>query len=360
MATAVTKVLTAELMDLEEMQFIDGVSPLVRYLRCTNTASEIKTGLGAFYAAGIIQGFGLIGGLGSSFEAGMWIRPNEITATSYLFTIYEDDGGGGYDAVAYVRTDLAKKIGLWLPTSGGVGSRVVTEVDSAGINSTGLQRLGKWHHVGIFYSGTSVKFWINGNLLFDWSGSLTYGFDALAPLRVLGIGAQDRYLVDDFYFATGIGGTNPPEAKRFFGVRPTSDSAVTFTPNSGGTNYTQVDETGVPDNATTYVSAASDVGDELYGHPAVALPANHVTDIGIAGFAVRGGSFGAEATYIPANFLVELSASKTEGSAAAGGVQDEWDFAGYLLSTKPGGGAWTESDFDTMTFGVRTNAAVSY
>jgi hypothetical protein len=73
-----------------------------------------------------------------------------------------------------------------------------------------------------------------------------------------------RVLVDDWYICDSSGSNN----NDFLGdvsvetIYPDSDSAITWTPDTGGTNYTQINETVVDD--TDYVEATT--GKDLYGY----------------------------------------------------------------------------------------------
>lgn len=358
MATTFSKIITAEFLTDDEMDVITG-SPVADPDSGHWGAGTYKGGTASYRMSSATGWFGVAASMGSSFDAGLWFRWNNTAVTNGFtaFNIFEDDAGS-LDRVAYIEFERDKRIVAYMPTSGALGSRVLTAVGTTGMSGWGMRRTNKWVHLGCSMSNTAVKVWIDGQLVIDESGTWTHSRDGIAFIDSSSAGFNTYAYMDDMYWASTPSGS-APEAKKMYSALPDADDTADWTPSAGVDNYAMVDEDTVPDDGTTYVQAAAGSLIDVYEHAAVGIPDYH--DIGVCVVFARSQTSGSDADYYPADFRLELGASSSTGNrCVAPDASGTWENYYDDIPDKPGGSGWTEADFDNMLFGYESQGAVGY
>jgi hypothetical protein len=252
-------------------------------------------------------------------------------STSTIFYFYQNTGQGmrvSYtgdgELAVYNRADLkSKTVGLGLAP-------------------------GTWYHIQFkVYCDQTVGTYelkVNGvTVLSDTGVDTQYDtdYDHHSAAQV-GPGAAN-IKVDDWYICDGSGSSN----NDFLGdmavetIYPTSDSSVTWTPDTGGTNYTQVNEVVVDD--ADYVEATT--GKDLYGYGSL------VTSNLIKGLMV---STDAELTSATAFSLKNVvSSSSTESTVQHDAIGVGASSLSSIFETDPNtAAAWLYGNVNSALFGV--------
>lgn len=169
--------------------------------------------------------------------------------------------------------------------------------------------------------------------------------------RVALDGAIYNALMDDFYVCDLNGTTN----NNFLGdcrvdtLMPTGDGNYSqFTPSTGTTHYTLVDE--IPPNTTDYVSSATSGDRDSYTFPALAnliSPAVHGVQINAAALKSDSGarSLGT---------MSRLSGTNKDGAGAA--MNTSQVYISEIQETDPSSAAWTVTNVNAAEFGVKVTA----
>ena len=125
--------------------------------------------------------------------------------------------------------------------------------------------------------------------------------------------------------------------------KPIADSAVTWTPNSGATNYTQVDDDAL-DGDTTYVQTEDGSGrTDMYGFSDITLnPGESIASVKLSSVAMTT-TAGAANLVLKAN--TQESANKTTTNSYA--LYKEY------FNTSDGTTPWNETSFNAMTAGIK-------
>lgn len=215
---------------------------------------------------------------------------------------------------------------------------------------------GQWYHVEMaikYANAGTIKMWIDGVLDVDWSGdNYSSGTpEDISSFRFYGKRYQDAYF-DDIVVWDEVGtdfvlaqmGEHKIET-----LVPNGDSAVQFTPLSG-TNFSNVDETGIDDGDTTYVESST-VGhiDLLDCTNQAAVP---VTTHAIA---VHTRARKTDAGAVTMRNVLEFSGTSLEGMdhAITPGYVDYMDLYGKNPNTSA---AWGNTDVNSITFGYKYEA----
>ncbi len=263
-----------------------------------------------------------------------WIK---ITATpsATLLCVNEFTSAGSYAGGLSITTG-----GLFrLTDNTGVTNRV-----------TGVTNIcdGNWHWVEWFRTSNtgSNALWIDG--IVQWNGSFLI---ANAILAYFGINtaAQGNYFLDDFFFFDSTAG-GPVTSAMPFGPRQIitnrygSDSSIQFSPDSGGVNYSRVNEV-ASDDDVSYVQANTGNADE-YG--LAALP---YTPVGILGvkhtLRVRNPGAGL------INYKSRCHSGSTTSDSTAVVAQPNYFNNHFMYGTDPNtSAAWTPTNLANAKFGI--------
>jgi hypothetical protein len=151
---------------------------------------------------------------------------------------------------------------------------------------------------------------------------------------------------DDFY-AFNDQGSSPTTWQgdvRAVQLMPTSDSSVTWTPNSGGNNYSRVSEAH-EDGDTSYVSTNTINNVDLYGITALSTTPNAIVNVAVKSF-VRMDDAG------PHTYKNRLSSSGTasDGSNLALSSGYQWSWTNYPTDPHTSA-AWTATAVNAALIG---------
>ena len=199
-------------------------------------------------------------------------------------------------------------------------------------------------------TGGSVDVYIDGDLataVVSFSGDTDPNSDTNADAFYFGVSENSSYIANlvamDPTDATGITDENQLLNVGITNVAPDADVNYTaWSPDTGGTGYTQIDE--APASDSDYVQATATSQRATFsmasvGSPAVVLAAKWCSRMTRTG------------TDAGANVSVTRRLSSTDydetavAAPGAGYVYELWD-------QKPGGGNWTATDIDNTEFGV--------
>ncbi len=185
-----------------------------------------------------------------------------------------------------------------LAASGDTGS--VFQVDSAGnilwrdyggtsskwTGSAVVADLG-WHHIELevlIHTSGTARIWFDGVLQTTLASdmiSVGSGYTALNRVTLRGVASTTFF--DDVVVWDETGAdfnTRQIGEHRIETTTPTSDSSVQFTPNAGGTNYTQVDEAAFHNSDTDYAQTTTIGHVDLYGMGALASSPTAILAVG--------------------------------------------------------------------------------
>jgi hypothetical protein len=215
---------------------------------------------------------------------------------------------------------------------------------------------GGWHFVEIavkYANPGYAKVWIDRALDIDFagntvsSGSNLVGGMGFAPAQ--SSGSPRGYSWDDFIVwedtDTGDGFAGAMDGARLIKtLRPSSDAAVQFTPSSGTTNYSLVNEQVLA--TAGYVQSGTSGHVDRYGVSASGLSGVTVKNVVVTGNVGNPGG-----GTINAKMIAERSGATAESVALAvpGGAAPRQG----CFPQKPGGGVWTIADVDAATYGIK-------
>jgi hypothetical protein len=212
---------------------------------------------------------------------------------------------------------------------------------------------GGWHYleyeIVLHQTMGTAKLWIDGQLDVTFSGATCAAPPPLALSRWLvgphAPGTMDDMLIwDDTDTGDGWVGNLAGGVRGFKTIRATSDAAVQFTPSSGSSNSTLVNE----QLAATagYVESGTGGHSDRYRFAAHGLSA--VTPRGVI-VETLASNPGAGAISVKA--IAELGTTVIESAPkdVPGGYTIHHD----AFPTRPGGGGWTLADIDSAAFGIK-------
>jgi hypothetical protein len=147
----------------------------------------------------------------------------------------------------------------------------------------------------------------------------------------------DFYRVDNITVKTD----GYPGDIRYLAVVPDGDSAVTWTPSSGGTNYVLIDEV-IPSDAD-YVETAVNTNQDLYDLTDLTFnnAISHVVQW-IRGFSTPSGG----------EFKMQIKSGATTSEESTSGLATSAEYASRILETDPNTlGAWSKTAFNAALAG---------
>lgn len=208
---------------------------------------------------------------------------------------------------------------------------------------------GQWYHIEANFvpngSSSSMEVRLNETTLFTKNPFTITG----TPSNETSIFSLDQgvtinyWYIDDLYAWDTSGSNNNTWIgdKKVHTMMPNGDSAVAdWTPNSGGVEYTQIDEIG-PDGDTSYVytGAGTNVRSE---YDFASMPTN--TNIVNGVFVVAGARKTDAGT---ADFRVDIVSGASESTGTSTGIGTSYTYYDEMFETDPATGAlWTKSGVD--------------
>lgn len=252
---------------------------------------------------------------------------------------------------------------LTLGFVGTTGGKIrITRGDSGGTllaTSTATLSIGFWYYVElkatIHDTTGSYELRINGGA--DVSGSSVDtrngGASGVIDTIQLGsyatIGTPASY--DDFYICNQSGATN----NNFLGdcridtLYPTSDGNYSaFTPSTGTTHYTLVDES--TPNTTDYNSGVNSGDRDSYGYQDL----SSITNQTIYAVQINAAALKSDAGARSLGTMSRLSGTDKDGTGAALGTSQM--YISEIQETDPSSAAWTQSNVNAAEFGVKVTA----
>lgn len=282
----------------------------------------------------------------TQLRAGAFFNHLGLTGTNAIGVFWYIPSTVGVIAVEYhqISSDIVIKV------TG--SSNVSVSAVTATLNTTNV-----WRHIGInayanattgfisVYVDGVLRLQFTGNTGTAFSGCYVGGRDSLANN-----GWANYVYVDDFYVDSATGEADvPPPLTRFSFLRANGAGTHTDWSVSGAaSNYLAVDDT-VPNDLTDYVYASAPAVVDSYALEntvgGVTVPAGYQIDaVILLDWAAK--SDAGKATTVKLGS--RLSATEVIGAAQA--LSTTFGPVMERQTTKPGGGAWTESDVDSMEF----------
>ena len=266
------------------------------------------------------------------------------------------DVGGTSHSIIDIREGSTIHLTLYFETDGGLrlyrGSSSGTVLGSA----YGVMLTQSWHYIEfdctINDSTGAFQVWVDGVSVMSGSGVDTRNGGSVGQITQVTYdqdNATDPQL-DDLYILNTSGLTNNARLGdvTIETLLPTSDGSTTdFSPDTGLTNYTQIDDGGTPDDDTTYISSSTLNHTDLHGYGNLTLAnINTVHCVSVLNHARKEDAGTREIRALARNGL-------TTGEAAAKALGTEYRFVEGIFETNPdGGGAWTEATVNSAEFGI--------
>lgn len=312
----------------------------------TISTTKVKTGAYSYRHQINTDPMGLGFANKSMIRAGFWV--NHIGTTSFDASLFRWHHSDGDEAHIYWDNNTNNLVYL---VEG-------DERDSVGVAAANFNRNDEWIHVGLVVkSGADgfVSLYIDGIRVINYEGVIEGNIDALYMGGKAGLsGWNSSAYFDDFYVDELSAEVDAaPPSKRFMYARPNAAGADSeWTPIGDTPNFECVDDTGVPDDETTYVKALEAGLLDTYNVESITLPVDHVIRAVIPIAIARKTDSGTDATlklhsYDGATY--QSSAAKTL-SVSYGSV---WE----RQPLQPDGSAWNEADFAAMQFGIESAGA---
>jgi hypothetical protein len=210
-----------------------------------------------------------------------------------------------------------------------------------------------WYYIGLEIvlhpSAGSINVYLNGVSYLTVTGVNTLGAGSgganiLSLVNnsgnsstIITISYDDIYITDS---ATWLG------ERRIETLRPSSDSAVTWTPNSGANNFSRVNETTV-DGDTSYVSTSTVGNADLYGIGALSSTPTTIDAISVVCFAEK-----TDATTRTLYNSVKSGSTTSDGSAYA--LSATYTRNDRIITQDPAtSAAWTASGVNNLLIGPK-------
>lgn len=225
---------------------------------------------------------------------------------------------------------------------------------SLGITATSLVLPGSWVHIGIEVkidnSVGYIKVWLNGELLLNLTGQDTQiSANAYANRFQFDIQAYDDVLIDDVYMGDDTGSYNISWLgdRRVYTIYPNGDGNVADWTANTGNDWDAVNDSGGPDDDTTYIASSTVDQKALVTLPDLPSNVTALNAIQITHYSRKDDS-----TTRALKALVRSGGSDYEVSAAQY-LASTYGFFSYLSEEDPQDSTqWTKSDVDAAEFGV--------
>jgi|Cruoilmetagenom7_1024161.scaffolds.fasta_scaffold00637_6 hypothetical protein len=277
----------------------------------------------------------------TSFVSGCLMRSNR--QTGYFGAIFQ---ALGYNTTQF-KVEYNEEGSLILFN----GSTVIARAECDYQSRVRLERW-NWYEVkATMHDSTgSVAFYVNGQLILNATnvdnvasavGSevslVLWGGESAMYMQTTGLYTMDQ---------TGLTNNDVVGAWTVETINPDGDgNRNDFAPDSGLTNYTQVDET-VSDGDTSYVESTTVDDDELYTYTALSNSFTAINGVQVNALVKK---------TAPGDRLIRMLArsSASENESAADGVPIDYARSSAIFPTDPnGGGAWTEASVNAAEFGL--------
>lgn len=203
-----------------------------------------------------------------------------------------------------------------------------------------------------------IQMYLSGTIVISYTGSVLTSAGTGMTRVFWGTGktvAGKATYIDDFYVINNAG----PQASALIGKNmrirthwPNGDTGTSaWTPDTGSTHYTQVDESSTPgaghDGAATYVCTTSANARDLYDmeNATGTYSANEIP-LGVQIVAAARQTAGTPSL----NLVTELSGTVLSHTTTSA-VSSDWFFHRGVFMSAPGGASWVVSRLDALTIG---------
>lgn len=282
--------------------------------------------------------------------------PSAETRIITGFAWRSSDVGGTSKSLVDFRETSVIHVTVYFGSDGGI--RVYRGSASGTIlgEAFGVLLIQNWHYIEvdctINNTTGAIQVWVDGVSVINETSLDTRNGGTNGNITQLTYdqdNATDDQL-DDLYILNTSGLTNNSALGdvTIETLLPTSDGSTTdFTPDSGLTNYTQIDDGATPDDDTTYITSSTLNHQDLHGYGNLTLAnVDTVYAVSVLNHARKEDAGTREIRALARNGL-------TTGEAAAKTLGTEWRFAEGIFETNPdGGGAWTEATVNSAEFGI--------
>lgn len=221
------------------------------------------------------------------------------------------------------------------------------------LRATSLQAIQdlSWHYVELQFkmstSGGTANVYIDGDHSNPWiSFSGNTGANNYTDFQ-LGLTGSSPLRISDFYYGNAM--TDLKGDSRVYARLPNSDGSILqWTPKSGVTHYTQVDES-TPDEGTTYNEDRTPGNEDLYGFPAIGIPSGIVHAVQVCPMMIKTDvGFRSVAPVVRIGGIDYIGATRAIGDGTYLYYLQVWD------GNSPDGNPWTVNTASNSEFGVRT------
>ncbi len=306
-----------------------------------NGAGGVTCAAGA--AGGIFQTPSILGGVASGiFHFGFYIKFSAIPSSLYEFLepVRSDTGAPGHLLGIQTGTGFLQLINA-VATVQATGTRNVCD--------------NNWHWIEVKYNLANAAnlqtVYVDSTQDISGSFNVTNAF-TFGPIRFVqanvgcAINGIDDVIVYDDTGDSPKDSDYPLGPREILTLRPNGDSAVQFTPNSGVTNWTRVNET-VADGDTTYVQDGN-VGDQdLYTYAAPGITPSQINGVMLNSYVENPNAGTLNFKQICKNGATQIDGTSMQ---APSGYTTKQQYFGHDPNT---GSVWTPSTLATATFGMK-------
>lgn len=230
-----------------------------------------------------------------------------------------------------------------------------SNVASASLGSTNLNRNDTWMHIGVNVFANASGFaslYIDGVQVLTYTGNTAGSIDTVYFGGRIGGGsgwAASAYF-DDFYVdtATSESDVSPPSKRFLFSLVNASGANAQFTP-SAGANFENVDDSGTPDGDTTYNAALSAGLKDTFNTANITVPADHVIRAAIILAIARRTDSG-----VSSQLKLHSYDGATYQSGSAQTPTTSYNTLWERQELQPDATAWNEVDFEACQYGYES------
>jgi hypothetical protein len=199
-------------------------------------------------------------------------------------------------------------------------------------------------------NSATVTVYVNGVQMQQWSGVDTNNGAATPHVDIVqATGSTNQPLWSRMYVIDTTGTVNNARLGPCNGeaLAPNADGGVSdFTPLSGLTNYEMVDETGNPDDATSYVSSSTVDDTDRYGYPNVDTGYDTIKGVQVVSDHRKTGAGQRRLRHVCQSGL-------TSSESADFGTSIDWCLNRSMFEVDPNTSAlWTTTNLNSAEFGL--------
>lgn len=229
------------------------------------------------------------------------------------------------------------------------------DVASVSLGATDLNRNDTWMHIGVnVYANASgfASLYIDGIQVLTYAGNTAGNIDTVYFGGRIGGGsgwAASAYF-DDFYVDTAASELDvaPPSKRFLFSLVNGAGADAAWTP-SAGSNFQNVDDSGVPDADTTYNKAASSGLKDTFDTANITVPADHVIRAMIPIAIAKKTDAGTDS-----QLKLHSYDGSTYQSGSAQVLSTSYNTIWERQVIQPDSTSWNETDANAMQFGCES------